>query len=114
MAQEGIHDIGPLVERLTLAMQSQSEELARLTHKPKIPTWIFGALATLALMVIGGFTSWLVTYGALENRVTTLEARTQSIDRLNSLDAKVDLLTGTVQRMETRFNQLMDGHAKDR
>jgi hypothetical protein len=45
-------------------------------------------------------------------RITLLENRTQSIDQLNSLNVKVEALSGTVTRMEARFNEMMDSRER--
>jgi hypothetical protein len=95
-------------------LEKTMREYAAVTQKPKLPTWVTTLLVGLAGSLIVGLAGGLLTYGALQNRVTNLENKTSNIDRLNSLDAKVDLLTGEFERMESRFNALMDGQKRDK
>ena len=90
------------------AMDRRSEELARVTHRPNLPGWLTATIGAIIVMLIGAIATGLVTYGSTQTRLTMLENRTQAIDRLNSLEAKLDALTGTVTRMEARFYDAMD------
>lgn len=115
MAESGnAADVSALMERFGQALIQYSEKYAAATVRPKLPPWASSLLVGLAVALLVSLTGGLVTYGALQSRVTNLEARTSNIDRLNSLDAKVDLITGELQRMETRFNALIDDEAKRR
>ena len=115
MAEAGnTSDVAALMERFGAALVEYSEKYAMAKAPARLPGWakqlLVGLCTALLVSLVGGF----ITYGALQNRVTNLEARTSGIDRLNSLDAKVDLLTGEFERMEARFNAMMDNQAKGR
>lgn len=110
MAQEGnsATELTSLVNGLVGALDRRSEELARVTHKPKLPAWVLAIIGSLVVMMIGGFITATQFYATANMRITLLENRTQSIDQLNSLNVKVEALSGTVTRMEARFNEMMD------
>jgi hypothetical protein len=110
MTQEGnsASDLTLLVERLMDGLDKRSQELARVTHKPRLPGWVLAILGSLIVTLIGGFITATQFYATANMRITLLENRTQSIDQLNSLNVKVEALSGTVTRMEARFNEMMD------
>jgi hypothetical protein len=115
MAETGnTSDIASLMERLTEALVSQSEAHARVTVRPRLPSWAVSVLVGLAVAFGTAFTGGLVAYGALQNRVANLELRTQSIDGVSSMATKLDLLKSEVERMEERFNALIDRQAEKR
>ena len=105
-------DLSELMERFTLAMVSQSDAHARATVRPKVPTWIVSVVVGLTVAFMVGGVSALETYGALQNRVGNLESRTSNIDRLNSLDTKVDFLINAETELEKRFNDLIAVQAR--
>jgi uncharacterized membrane protein YhfC len=112
MAEQGNNaDVVALMERFTQAMQDQADALAHATQHTKLPAWLLTTVGTLALMVVSGGVQYLRDMATTQARLSTLENRTAAIDKLSSLDAKVDALTGTVTRMEERFNVMMDSRA---
>jgi hypothetical protein len=102
-------DVSAIVERLGSSLMEYAERYGEAKAKPRLPNWAVTTLVGMAVAFSTLFVTSLVTYGALQNRVSALESKTSNLDRLNSLDAKVDLLTGEFERMESRFNALMDG-----
>jgi outer membrane murein-binding lipoprotein Lpp len=106
MAETGnVSDVAALVEQLMKALDAKADAHAAATQKPRMPSWVTSLLVGLAVALGTMFVSGLVAYGALQNRVSNLESRTQAIDQLATLNAKIDVLAA-------RFNDMVDGQSR--
>jgi len=104
MAQDN-SDIGVLVERLVSAMDAKAERHAAIMpQKPKMHPLLIAVASALIVMI----PTALVGYGALQQRVLQLEGRTQNIDRLNSIESKLDSLGERFSNLESRYNGSLD------
>jgi hypothetical protein len=107
MEQGNTTDIVALTESLVRAMRDQAIASGRVEAKLK-PHWLsIGTLVALVSLIIPA----LLYCGSLQNRVANLEDKTRSLDTISSLAAKVEALTGTVDRLDQRVYQLLDGRS---
>ncbi len=103
--------LGGLVTELTREMKALADAQAAPRLHWAIPT--FGA--TLVVAIGTALISWgslntkvELQNSALRERVVQLEANTKAVEEIAALRAQIVTLTGTVERLENRFNTMMD------
>jgi hypothetical protein len=95
--------------------RAEAETEAKFKPRP-LPSWLIPALVTIIIALVSAITGALVAWGAVQNRVANLElqqskleVRTQSVERLGSVETKVDILIDSQHRLEQRVNDLVMG-----
>lgn len=100
----GSQDVAELVTQLAREMKALADAQAAPRLHPLVA--IFGC--TLLTFIAGALIAW----GSMTARIQTLERATQSIDEMNSMRAQIVMLTGTITRLESRFNDFMDSQQR--
>lgn len=96
--------VGELVTQLAREMKVLADAQAAPRLHPLVT--VFGS--TLIVFIGGALIAW----GSLTARVSYLERTTQPIEELNSMRAQIVMLTGTITRLEGRFNDFMDSQQR--
>jgi hypothetical protein len=112
MIEEGkTSDTAEVVERLVKALQELADKQAHLQPR-KLPSWLLTTIGGLFLMIMGGGTTWLITYGQLQQRVSNAESRLQEmstvIQKTAQDSAGISLVNSKVDAMQIEFNRMSD------
>ena len=112
MMEEGkTGDTAAVVESLVQALQDLAEKQAH-SQPRRLPSWLLTTIGGLFLMIMGGGTTWLITYGQLQQRVSNAEARLQEISttiQKNSQDnVGISVVNSKVDTMQIEFNRMSD------
>ncbi len=103
-AEKGSGEVAGLVTQLSREMKALADAQAAPRLHPLVT--IFGS--TLLIFMASALIAW----GSLTARVSYLERTTQPIEELNSMRAQIVMLTGTITRLESRFNDFMDSQQR--
>lgn len=112
MIEEGrTGDTAAVVESLVKALQELSDKQVHLQPR-KLPSWLLTTIGGLFLMIMGGGTTWLITYGQLQQRVSNAEARLAEVSaaiQKNSQDnVGISVVNSKVDTMQIEFNRMSD------
>jgi hypothetical protein len=110
MAETGSPDtalfVSGLVEQIVTAMRKEAQAHAAVSYTPRLPAWAVNLLVGVTTALLSAIVAGLVTYGALQNRVSVLESAHP--EGLAALAVEVHLLNQNVEAIQTRLNDLYD------
>lgn len=98
----------PMVQGLIEALRTEAREHAGATRPPRLPQWAISLLVALSAAFVTAAAAGLVGYGALQQRVTALEAAHP--ESISAINAKIDMLNSRMEDMQRRLNDFVDGH----